>query len=58
MEKSLGDGLGDGEMLGELAGDGEHGEEAGVGAQFVGFRELSGDWFLRNEGLMVIVCFG
>lgn len=56
MENSVGDGVGDGETLGDWAGDGELGEEAGVGAQSVGFRESSGDWFLRNEGLTVIVC--
>lgn len=55
MEKSVGDGVGDGETLGDGAGDGEHGEEAGVGAQLEGFREMSGDWLLTIEGLMVIV---
>ena len=57
MEKSVGDGVGDGEMLGDWAGDGEQGEEAGVGAPSEGFRKLSGDWLLRVEELMVIVWF-
>lgn len=43
MEKSGGDGDGDGEMLGDWAGDGELGEGAGVGVQSEGFRVLSGD---------------
>lgn len=55
IKKRTGDGVGDGETLGEWAGDGEHGEEAGVGAQSEGFRVFSGDWLLRSEGVMVIV---
>lgn len=56
IEKSTGVWVGDGDTLGDWAGDGELGEEAGVGAQSVAFRELSGDWVLRYEGVTVIVC--
>ena len=56
MEKSVGGRSEDGEILGDWAGDGELGEEAGVGVQSEGFRGLSGDCLLRNEGLTAIVC--